>query len=196
MDQYLSSVARINGIYSETSNFAMDLMSALGYVGFGCTDDQADCPSPQITDCAEYLYYQIAAYEGYMANNENMVKDILLRVTTAGTSIYNELWWTGGAPSGTQWNPTSTIEGIFNGVLGLIPEIGGALNVIANNLEGLLDSTNTGPVLVVPNEASTWTAFMNSITTQVDNAMASIYSMSRDVTQSNALFSQVTQGGA
>ncbi|MCJ1434385.1 hypothetical protein MMC27_003753 [Xylographa pallens] len=195
MDQYLNSVARINGIYGETSNFAMDLMSALGYVGFGCTDDQANCPSPQITNCAEYLYYQIAAYEGYMANNEKMFNDILLRVTTTGTSIYNELWWTGGAPSGTQWNPTSAVEGIFNGVLGLIPEIGGVLKAIASVLEALLDSTNTGPVLVVPNEASTWSAFMNSITTQVDNAMSSINTMSRSATQSNALFSQVTQGG-
>ena len=199
MDQYLNNVARIAGIYDNTDKFVEDLLSALGYVGSVCLSDQntAACPSGPLTigNCANFVEYQLSAWEIYMEHNSQMYDNIVTLVGDTGLPIYNELWWT-QVPAHTQWNPTASIEAVLGLGIGLIPEFGSVANSIRTPIQSLMTWTgNTGPVPVVPNEETTWAAFMSSISLAVLNATTTIDNLSQSVTQSNEFLSLVTQGG-
>lgn len=86
----------------------------------------------------------------------------------------------------------------MNGALGLIPVIGGAAKSIASGFEEFLPhlaQNNPKPVGITPDEQNSWNDYMAAISTQIGAARTTICKISADVTMSNALFSQVTDGG-
>lgn len=71
MDNYLKDFDRVNGIYEDTVDSLEKSMNGLGESLYGRTNNQSTCDaSSTITTCADLLNRQVAAFEGYMSNNE------------------------------------------------------------------------------------------------------------------------------
>ncbi|KAL8822809.1 MAG: hypothetical protein Q9191_006462 [Dirinaria sp. TL-2023a] len=196
MDNYINHVARTTGIIGETSDYLVDLMSELGWRGYGCTDDNAACDFPPLDTCADWINHQIATFEGYMSNNKAILQTILNQVSTQGEVAFDSFWWQ--KTTGSPYDPTPIAEGIINAAIGLIPEIGSVAYLIATGLETLIDQLHQNPgqpVIVTPNNHQSWINYVATLSTQTNNAKNAIHDMSRSVTQSIAGLTKVVEDG-
>ncbi|MCJ1283597.1 hypothetical protein MMC26_002928 [Xylographa opegraphella] len=198
IDQYLKQVARIQGIYEETSDFTLDLLNVLGYNGPMCLDDTfTNCAGGvSVTNVAEWVNYQTYMYQTYMKNYDDILNKIVTQVGFTGHAIFDSLWSSEAPPSSPTFDPLSLIIEIVNGAIGAIPEVGGVAEALARNLEAYVGGhANPTPVPIVPNESSSWDEFMSQIANQINAAQQTIDQASLAATTSYAGFFEVFSEG-
>ena len=165
LDQFLRNLTRTAGLWDQTSDFALDLMDNLNVSSYPCLDLDTSCNIPSLDDhCSTWVDRSIATYERYMKHNSDILDKILTQISVTGYSIFNS-FWRDASPDQSSFDSRSLIEGIVDGALGCIPEIGAYAYLVAVAIQDVVDSIwpDKPPIQpVIPNEASAWVSRSSS----------------------------------
>lgn len=197
LDPYLNDVARVNGILGDTKKFLERLMNYLGINSYTCLSDNADCDIPALTNsCANWVDRQISTFQRYMYNNERILDAIKSNVGSSGWKVFKSFWYDPTFANG-KFDSRPLLEGIIDGALGCIPDLGSYLYLIATGLQDILDNIHSSPDPIaptIPSSEQSWLDYVADFTPPITHAQSAIYNNSAAVTKSTAIFSQVTRG--
>jgi hypothetical protein len=206
MDDYLTTFAQAQpDLWDDTSNFLPLLMSYFGWPDYSCLSDAQDnecSPSPvaSVSNCTNWLNQQVVFFEGYMNSDTAILQIIRNHVSTWGESIFDLFWQQ--IPMSVDkagYNATPLLEGMINGFIGMIPEVGGIFSLINGAAENAVGGLANDQAIVPNLDAEAHKAWVSTNTAmglQLSNLSSTINQYSRNAVKSNAVLTDVTKGGA
>ena len=141
---------------------------------------------------AQFGNYQIAAFEGYMQHNIDTLHSIHDAINTVGLSHYDRFW---EPQSQVQdLDATPLWQSMLTTLIGFVPVVGDYYSGVADFLDSL-GASDLPSISAGPNMNTAWDDFNAGVFDIISQAATGMFNFSYNVTQSNAVLTDILANG-
>ena len=174
----------------------------MGWSGYNCDTDIRSCGTLPVSNCANWVHYQIAGFESYTVNHKDILTGLLSNIQTLGAKMFDDLWWKIPPPK----PPSFDVGSILMSVLGVglpfashetqLTSPDAFATVLATGYSAIAGMNPPGVMCpVVPNEQASWVSYVAVLAANIDSIKSSIDTYRLSQTGSSSLLTGVTEGG-